>query len=484
MRINQFIVPWLFLLTLAVSCEPSHLEDNLLESTVYFSRAGLRDANFYDIEGKVNYDFYAVNAGYNKGTTTVNVRKDLEVLAKYNVDNGTSLRELPADCYEIKLQSGNVTADKDTSRFSIQFDCEKLKLLSQKSDYSDLDQYVVPLLLNGEGEIGVNEVLNTLLIRPRMKQITVVAAKAGEVTVSKAELTGTLTFEFPVKTSIENKWETNFNIVKGNEAVDLVNNSLLNRGSLKAYSTLKATPAEAYSVEFDKTIQSGTSVSTVKLRIEAGKVPEGCSAIVIWLEGASILGEHVAVEGKQYMIVNLQNVPAVSTVNLVSPSDASADANYLGKHLTSYGYTILPRTGWIFSPDSYNANSYPNIMDGNTSTIWENRYNDAAGSVGPKSTLPFNAILDLGQSRTFNGMELWRRANATYVSDLRGFEIYVSDDKQSWKYVTSVDYGTGKDQRAMYMFINQVNARYVNLYVTQSNRSNSISIAELYLWNK
>ncbi|MBL1409248.1 BT_3987 domain-containing protein [Sphingobacterium faecale] len=484
MNIKQFIAPWLFLLTLVVSCEQSHLEDNLLESTVYFSRAGLRDVNFYDVEGKFNYSFYAVNAGYNKGTTTMNVRKDSEVLTKYNEENGASLIELPADCYQITLSNGTVTPERDTSRFSIQFDCEKLKLLSQNADYSDLDQYVVPLSLNGDGDIEINKTLNQLLIRPKMKQIAVVATKAGEVTVSKAEITGVLTFEFPVKTSIENKWETTFSIVKGNEAVDLINNSLLNRGSLRAYSSLKATPTEAYSVEFENTIQPGTSTSTIKLQIEAAKVPEGCSSIVVWLDGANILGEHVAVEGKQYMIVNLQNVPNINTSSLVSPSDVGADANYLGKYLAQFGYTILPRIGWTFSPDSYNANSYPNILDGNTASIWENRYNDATGSVGPKSTLPFNAIFDLGQPKIFNGIELWRRANATYVSDLRTFEIYVSDDKQNWKYITTIDYGTGKDQRAMYMFINQVSARYINLYVTQSNRSNSVSIAEFHLWNK
>lgn len=484
MKINHYIALWLFMFATLVSCEPRHLEDNLLESTVYFSRSGLREADFYDVEGTFDYAFYAVNAGYFKGGSTITLRVDPDAITSYNQDNSTGLKELPSDCYTLIKQSGTIDAEKDTSGFQIRFDCEKLKTLSKESDYSDLNQYVVPLVLDADGDIKANRTLNMLLIRPKMKPISVIAVSAGEVNVDKAALTGTLTFEFPVKTSITNSWQTTFHIVKGDEAVDLVNKSLLNRGTLSAYSTLKATPADAYTVEFEKTIQPGTSLSTIKLHVDATKVPEGCSAIVLWLDGATILGGNVSVEGKQYMIVNLLNVPAINTSTAVSPSDVKADANFLGKYLAQYGYTVLPRSGWAFSPDSYHNNSYPNIMDANTGSIWENRYNDAAGSVGPKSTLPFNAIFDLGEIRTFTGIELWRRAHATYVSDLRALEIYVSDDKVNWKYVTKIDYGTAKDQRAMYNIVNKVSARYLNLYVTQSNRSNSVSIAEFYLWDK
>ncbi len=483
MKINKYIALLLLAFTLILGCERRHLEDNLLESTVYFSRGGLQEVLFYDIEGTFDYNFYAVNAGYFRGTTEVSVDKDVSGLDKYNKDNETNLKELPSDCYSITKNKGMITEKEDATQFTIQFICEKLQALSQKSDYSDLKEYVVPLLLSTDGGIKASNELNMLFLNPSMKKMAVSAVSPGEVTVTKSEISGTLTFEFPVKTMIENQWETTFRILTGDEAVNKLNSTLLSRGTLEAYSALMATPSDAYSVEFEDMAKPGTSTIVMTVDIDASKVPDGCSSIVLWLDGATVLGQETAVEGVPYLIIHLQNVMQVSTAGIISITDVNSDSNYLGKYLEKYGYNALPLTGWTFSPESYHGSTNKNVLDGKTNTIWENRYNDTAGSVGPKSSLPFNVIIDLSGPQTFSAIELWRRSHATYVSDLRGFEIYVSDDNQAWRYVTTVDYGTTRDQRAMYNFFPEVTARYVNLYMTKSNRSNAVSIAELYLWN-
>lgn len=485
MKTYKYIVPFMVVLSTILGCERRHLEDNLLESTVYFSRSGLQSASFYDVEGTYEYPLFAANTGYFPGETHVFVSKEATVLNTYNQENGTSLKELPSDCYLITEGKGKITKEERVSRFGIQFDCDKLRALSQEADYSDLEDYVVPLQLTTDGGIKASEQGNMILVRPQMKQMTVSVVSPGEVTVAKSDIVGTLTFEFPVKTTLENRWITTFKTLTGNEAIDRMNTTLLSRGSLKAYSALTAMPSDAYTITFDDTIHPGTSTATMTVKVDATKVPEGCTSIVLWLEGAAILGEEVSVEGMPYMIIHFQNVAPISTVGLIPANSANTtvDGPYLGKYLEGFGYTVIPRTGWIFSPDSYHNNSYPNAIDGSTTTIWENRYNDNAGSVGPK-TLLFNAIVDLGQVRTFNAIELWRRAHATYISDLRAFEIYISDDQINWKYVTTIDYGTATNQRAMYNVFQKVNARYVNLYMTRSNRSAAVSIAELFLWNK
>lgn len=485
MKNIQYILSLWTVFILLMGCERRHLEDNLLGSTVYFSRSGLQPATFYDVEGTHDYVFYGVNTGYFRGEADLKVELDVTVLDAYNQENATSLKELPEDCYLIKEDKGTITKDKNESRFVVQFNAERLRALSQEVDYSDLQNYVVPLLLSTEGELPASAQRNQMLVQPDMKQLTVLAESPGEVTVPKSELTGTLTFEFPVKTALENNWETTFDILIGEEAVTRLNSTPLQLGSLEAGGTFVTTPSTAYSVAFEETVQPGTSSSTMTVTVDAAKVPEGCTSIVLWLEGASVLGSAAPVEGKPYLLINLQNVSPVNTAELIPVNVGNADETYYGKYLEQFGYTLLSQAGWNFAPDSYHANSYPSAIDGNTRTIWENRYNDNANSAGPKSTLPFNAIIDLGKVETFNAIELWRRANnANYVSDLKSFEMYVSDDKVNWKYVTTIDYGTEKDQRAMYNFFQTVRARYVNLYMTGSNRSSAVSIAEVRLWTR
>ena len=246
------------------------------------------------------------------------------------------------------------------------------------------------------------------------------------------------------------------------------------------------TPSAAYTIDFENTIQPGTSAATATVTVDATMIPAGCSSIAFYLEGATVAGEHAPIDGTPYMIIHFQNVDPISIEGLieVSNNNDQKDDLYLGKHLTSLGYTALSRDSWIFSPDSYHNNSYPNAIDGKTNSHWENRYNDNANSSGPKGYLPFNAILDLGSVQDFTAIEIWRRMHATYVKDLREYELYVSDDKINWKYVTTIDYGTGVEQRAMYNVFQKVSGQYINLYMTRSNRGANVSIAEIFVWDK
>jgi len=476
------------MLAMLVACEPSHLEDNLLDSTVYFSRSGINSASFYDAEGTFDYPFYAVNAGYFRGETSVTITKDVTALNKYNEDNEASLKELPADCYTLIETKGQITKDEDACKFIIRFDCEKLQTLSQEGDYSDLKDYVVPLSLTTDGGIAANENLNTLLIHPDMKKIAVSlempGEKLSEMTVLKKDIKGTMEYEFSFNLPADNNWETIFDVLSGDAAIQYINGNIIKRASLSTYSALTPVPSDAYTIDFNNTMDKGTPVATMKFTIDAAKMPEGCSSIACYLNGVTVDGEAIPIEGNPYLIIHFQNAQPISTVGLVSVTDGGSDDNYLGKYLEGSGYAVLPRTGWVFSPESYHNNSYGNAIDGKTNSIWENRYNDNANSSGPKSSLPFNAILDLGMNQTFTALEIWRRISDKYVHDLREFELYVSDDKVNWKYVTTIDYGTSADQRAMYNVIPKVSGHYINFYITKTNRPTNINMAEIFLWNK
>ncbi|MBB4037867.1 hypothetical protein GGR21_003788 [Dysgonomonas hofstadii] len=484
MKIHKYISLSIMMLSMLTACEPSHLNDNLLDSKVSFSRGGINSVLFYDVEGTFTHSFYAVNPGYFEGETKVTITKSTEILNKYNEDNETALKELPADCYTILNAEGQITKDGRACKFDIRFDCDKLRDLSQVEDYSDLADYIVPFLLTTDGGIDVNEDLSTVLFHPDMRRILVSILEPGDTIVQKKDIKGTLEYKIFIKPATDNNWESIFDVTSGDAAIQYINESLIKRASLSAYSALTPMPSEAYTIDFTNVINLGTHVATMTVKVDASKIPEGCFSIACYLNGATIAGEDVPIEGKPYRIINFQNVDPISTVGKVPVDKNNDDESYLGKYLTDFGYTALSRSGWVFSPESYHNNSYSNAIDGNTGSNWENRYNDNANSAGPKSTLPFNAILDLGSVQDFTAIEIWRRMHATYVKDLRGYEIYVSDDKENWKYVTTIDYGTEAEQRAMYNIFQKVSGRYINLYITRSNRSANVSFAEIFIWNK
>lgn len=482
MKIYKYISLSIMLLSLLVACEPSHLEDNLNASVVSFSRSGIEPVLFYDVEGKYNYSFYAVNAGYYAGDTEVEVIKDVQLLNRYNDSLQTSLQELPTDCYTLVTTKGHISGKEKTCKFDIQFDCEKLRALALEADYSDLENYIIPLSLTGDGKMSISEKSNTLFIQPDMRRVPVALEEAGEVTIPKSKIKGQLEFSFSFKTAIDNNWETKFDVLSGDDAIQHINNNLIKRASLTSYSSLVGLPSDAYTVIFDNIMKPGTSTTMMTVKVDANKIPEGCTSLACYLTEASIAGEVSPIEGSPYSIIHFQNVDSISTVGKVQVDKDGNDATYLGKYLSEHGYSVLPRDGWVFSPESYQGTSYTQALDGKTSSHWENRYNN--NGVGPTGFLPLNTILDLGAVKEFTAIEIWRRLHNTYVKDLRAFEIYISDDATNWKYVTSIDYGTGAEQRAMYDIFQKVNARYINLYVTRSNRGANVSIAEIHLWNK
>lgn len=489
MKIQKYIILVVIMLLSLVACEPNHINDNLLESTVYFSRSGEVTATFYDAEGISDYSFYAVNAGFFEGQSKLSIKVDPSALEKYNEDNKTSFETLPEDYYTIIEGAGIIEGENRTCEFKIQFDNHKLKEFSEKEDYSDLMNYVIPFVLTAEGEIDLGsrpegEGLNIVLIRPGMKRISASLVETNEINIPQTQIKGEFTYEVEIALSTINQWEVEVEVATGDKLIEYYNTNLTKRGSLEAYSALVPVPTDAYTIDFDNRVPKDSDVGRMKITFDATKVPQGVSSIVVTLDRATVDGEEIPIDGDAYVIINLVNIEPVSvSTTILSPSDRGKDSEFLAKYLGDFGYTILSRDGWTFSPESYHGTTYTNAIDGNTNSQWENRYGASGG--GPTKVLPFNAILDLGVTQKFSALELWRRPHATYVTDLRGFEIYVSDDNVNWKYITTVDYGgTANAERMLYTFFNEVEARYVNLYITKANRAGVVSIAEIYLWNK
>ena len=130
------------------------------------------------------------------------------------------------------------------------------------------------------------------------------------------------------------------------------------------------------------------------------------------------------------------------------------------------------------------------MFDNNTTTHWENRW--SSGGWGP-TTVPFNAVIDLGSKQDVTALEYWRR-NDSMHSDAKGFELYAAEtaDYSNTEDIqldglTFLGYyetnGQGHGSRVTVSEFPKVNTQYIVIRYTSSNRGNSVNCCELRLWN-
>ena len=90
----------------------------------------------------------------------------------------------------------------------------------------------------------------------------------------------------------------------------------------------------------------------------------------------------------------------------------------------------LDRTGWTARADSYqnetgaSDGNAPNLIDGNTGSIWHTKYNnDGYGT----ASAPYNVVFDLGKSTTFQCFSWTQRSAGGNNGRTKDFTLYYSD---------------------------------------------------------
>lgn len=172
----------------ALSCEPSHLNDNLPASEVYFLSGGFRPATVFDTQKQAVCPVYAYCGGFWGGSPTVSVSVDADALARYNEANYTHYKALPDDCWSLERTQVEMTGGKGC--FNVLFDVQKLLSHSTKADYSDLSEYVLPLALtslNSDVKASAEDDLGFVLLNTAVTKVYCnVYSCSSENSVNKA----------------------------------------------------------------------------------------------------------------------------------------------------------------------------------------------------------------------------------------------------------------------------------------------------------
>ena len=95
----------------------------------------------------------------------------------------------------------------------------------------------------------------------------------------------------------------------------------------------------------------------------------------------------------------------------------------------------IDRSGWTATADSFqNATgagdgNAPNLIDGNTGSIWHTKYSDVAGNENCRTDFPYNVVFDLGKSTTFQCFSWTQRATGGTNGRTKGYTLYYSNSE-------------------------------------------------------
>ena len=113
------------------------------------------------------------------------------------------------------------------------------------------------------------------------------------------------------------------------------------------------------------------------------------------------------------------------------------------------------------------------LLDGNINTFWHSQWQ--GGSIN----LPHELVVDVKEVVTFSHIGLTERQHAQY-KDVKAGEFFVSSDKQTW---TSVGKFKAEQVYENQIFpITPTKGRYFKIQITESNREQNSSLAEIYAY--
>lgn len=157
-------------------------------------------------------------------------------------------------------------------------------------------------------------------------------------------------------------------------------------------------------------------------------------------------------------------------------------------------FEIMERTGWTAETNSAqdtrtNGTGPERVLDGDTSTIWHSKY-DPTELGSDSETNPIYIMIDTGAVQSISGIRYTPRERTSASGSVNGvitaYEVYVSDDKETWTKAAEGNMGYTSDGTPLdkNIIFNPVEARYVKLNA-KDNLSNSstymASCAELNL---
>ena len=420
-------------LLLLAGCEISNRDNNLSEPLVYFIHDGEMALNLYNTGEDTKYTMPIFKSGLIEKEANIELVVDKKLIEQYNKTHNTTAELLPAEFYQIVNSKQSMGASQQKGEFQIVF---KTSLLNE---VPDREKYILPLSLDSNGEVQVNQNKKNVIITPIVKPATIGFTNAGTLQeVIPTSASGKIEIPLSIEVPFTNKWNIDFTAS--------IDQTLLDEWNAENGLSYTLPVDGSYELVGEQKLVAGKKVQTIKLVIDKDKLSFGWFAVPIRLSDPS-----------KFEINEAQSTCVVTILNRMER---------------------IPHTEWaVVSYDGYFNNEKPELMvDDDENTRWHIRWNSSGAGT---TTLPQTLVFKLQNIYSISEFEILRR-NDQYNTDLKAGYFEISMDGTNWTRAATFDFGGEKttSYTSFYCPV-AITGKYIKIVITESNRGTQVSVQEL-----
>lgn len=424
-----------------LSCS-DYINNDELDDHIYLLQSGLTNANVYNW-GVYTYKLPVIKSGKGNNVAVAKLTIDEEVLNKYNSENGTSYKIMPADCYITKDMQINFSKSSYREFFTIDFNPEVLSRLEEKN--TEKIKYVLPCKLElMENNINLSDsTKDRIIIYPQVSQPYI----GFEVPYYYS--TGT---DFSIKTdeddiqmilpkigvNFPNDWDISYEVE--------VNETILDEYNDKNGTSLKMIPSTAYEIDKNSCVVRKNFISEylkIKLNEEAFKT-----------EGENYIFGKYAIPLKITTVSKFNIDPeafyTIYPVNIIAPN--------VNRSAWKVDTVSTEITDEIEHSSSLEKAS--NLFDGKPNTVWKTKWEKP-------DMLPYFVSINLGEKDKLYGLSFTLPSDVS-IGNVKSGYFEVSPDNENWAKVVSFSRSNENEDREMEFDIKMVESQYIRFVITDA----------------
>ncbi len=426
------------------ACNESKYElENLVpeqyHKVMYINNSGTKDLTLYNTGEDNTYNLSIYKGGSEPGLTAnvnIGVLPQETVDSEYSLPEGVNYKVISPECYSFEVTQLSFSSEERFKNVTVSINVPNVEKIMANNPEATC---VLPLYIYSETDsINVNK--DEVFLKITQVLTPTLGFTTTDLTYKPYTIgftTETAEIDFGLDT--DNKWDI--------DCLFEVDANYVDEYNAKNGTSFVALPDDCYSFEKSMTLASG--VTTEKM--------------VVTINGSS-----------------LQPIDYMLPVRLKEASlfEVSEKALYplairiVGKEFDRSSWSITANTEEK-SGEGVGNGVATSLLDGNINTFWHSQWQ--GGSIN----LPHELVVDVKEVVTFSHIGLTERQHAQY-KDVKAGEFFVSSDKQTW---TSVGKFKAEQVYENQIFpITPTKGRYFKIQITESNREQNSSLAEIYAY--
>ena len=223
---------------------------------------------------------------------------------------------------------------------------------------------------------------------------------------------------------------------------------------------------------------------------------EDAGMVIYWKDGGESLGVRLTYTNNENIEKIIDILPTDETtliadavqgtdftyITFYKPEENSMDIFESKEKTQNFPFPNLDRAGWIVkdvtSEEAVGEGAGNGVascvLDGDYETFWHSQWKDGS------HPLPHSFVIDMKKVYEIGGLEVARRTGGN--TDTRKLKIDISENGIDFITVGQIDYGdSSNSERDKTVLFQAARARYVKIWVTESNSSANASISEIFV---